>query len=293
MSAHRGVIWWSIWPAMVLKTLKNLSQNGKSIRSMWWWERYFRTALLAALLDMWHLNSVSSWEGVRESEYEAGCRLHMYRASRACIVSCYVRCLVAEESPEMQYFWKAPAEGQERSSSAQSCTWAFGSDIFRQGVFVISNETLGRHYVVKFHDPNNHPSSSFIILHHRWLSFILDPLFYFLLALRNPAYGVWPKCLWLQRELHSFLERLPPTADAKELHEGHSPEWQWTAIFFSAMISSQMTSLTSIWKRRHNAQIKSRSNKFQMTRRINLSTNSHIKTFEAWPISCHVSTCLA
>ena len=166
MSAHRGVIWWSIWPAMVLKTLKNLSQNGKSIRSMWWWERYFRTALLAALLDMWHLNSVSSWEGVRESEYEAGCRLHMYRASRACIVSCYVRCLVAEESPEMQYFWKAPAEGQERSSSAQSCTWAFGSDIFRQGVFVISNETLGRHYVVKFHDPNNHPSSSLIILHH-------------------------------------------------------------------------------------------------------------------------------
>jgi len=69
--------------------------------------------------------------------------------------------------------------------------------------------------VVKFHDPNNHPSSSFIIL---------DPLFYFFLALRNPAYGVWPKCLWLQRELRSFLERLPPTADAKELHEGHSPE---------------------------------------------------------------------
>ena len=126
MSAHRGVIWWSIWPAMVLKMLSNLSQNEKSIRSMWWWERYFRTAL---------------W------------------ASRACMLSCYVRCIAKcvlvdwEDSPEMEYFWKAPTEGQERNSSAQSCTWTFGSDILRQGVFVISNETLGS-YVVKFHDSN-------------------------------------------------------------------------------------------------------------------------------------------
>ena len=47
----------------------------------------------------------------------------------------------------MQYFWKAPTEKQqERNSSTNRSTWAFGSDILRQGVFVISNETLGRSY---------------------------------------------------------------------------------------------------------------------------------------------------
>eukprot|EP00435_Cladocopium_sp_Y103_P049327 s450_g14.t2 len=38
---------------------------------------------------------------------------------------------------------------------------------------------------------------------------------------RNPSYGEqWPKCQWLQQELKNFLETLPPTASASDLHSG-------------------------------------------------------------------------
>ena len=43
--------------------------------------------------------------------------------------------------------------------------------------------------------------------------------------LRNPSYGEqWPKCQWLQQELKKFLETLPSTASASDLHAGFSDD---------------------------------------------------------------------
>lgn len=43
----------------------------------------------------------------------------------------------------------------------------------------------------------------------------------FVISNENPSYGeTWPKCQWLQQELKNFLETLPSTASASDLHAG-------------------------------------------------------------------------
>ena len=288
MSAHRGAIWWSIWPAMVLKTLNNLSQNGKSIRSMWWWERYFRTALLAALLDMWRLNSVSSWEGVRESEYEAGCTC----IGPLGLVSCHAMSgvLWLRSLLRCSIFGKLQQKDRREAPAHKVALGHLDQTFFDKAFLSFPMRLSEDINVVKFHDPNNHPNN------HPSSSFIHSFTF------------VWPWGIQLTesgQSVFGFSESY--VASWKDCHQRPMPRScikvtrqndHGQPYLFSAMISSQMRSLTSIWKRRHNAQI--RSNKFkwqadqihQMSRHI-FKTCQDMLAFEAWPISCHVSTCLA
>jgi hypothetical protein len=50
---------------------------------------------------------------------------------------------VFQESPEMHYVWKAPFE-ETPETVPHSCRWASGGSVWKHGIFVISNELLGR-----------------------------------------------------------------------------------------------------------------------------------------------------
>jgi hypothetical protein len=52
------------------------------------------------------------------------------------------------------------------------------------------------------------------------------------LDFRNPSYGeTWPKCQWLQQELKNFLETLPSTASASDLHAGFLDAGGWWKVW--------------------------------------------------------------
>lgn len=44
----------------------------------------------------------------------------------------------------MHYVWKAPFSETPEVEAPQSCRWASGGSVWKHGIFVISNELLGR-----------------------------------------------------------------------------------------------------------------------------------------------------
>lgn len=222
----------------------------------------------------------------------------MYRASRACILSCYVRCIKGEmcfgwveESPEMQYFWKAPAEGQDgqERNSAQSCTWAFGSDIFREGVFVISNETLGRSYVVKLHDPNickkresQNRRLTLIILHHCIIDHPWSFTFFWPWGIQRTESG---------QSVFGFSESY--VASWKDCHQRPMPR---SCMKVTRQNDNRQPYFFRKDKFTNDKHMKKKTIFQTRSNKIKWQADQNFKfifAFEAWPISCHVSTCLA